>query len=447
MQTIRKMSAWLAVAAAIAASNTRPVRAQERGALEPLDSLIAIALAANPDLKAADARAAAFRWRVAPAGAWEDPRLMFGTMNVPVPSLEFRGSPMTQSMIQLQQMVPFPGKPGLRQSMAEREAETMQWEAQDKRLAIVAAVKAAYLDLYAAERALEVTARHEDLLRDFLRVVNVRYRVGEGLQPDVLKSQVELAELMQRRLAQNADREVALADLNALLNRSPVTPASAPQLPQPLVRIALRSGAEAGALPAALTPAQEPIPGVEQLIEVAKSQLPMLQAYRTALERQRAMWRLTKRELWPDLELTVGYGIQSGMENNVTAQIGISIPIWAGRKQLREIDAARAEILQAEAAYQNAVNQTAAEIARLRAQLVRMRDQLLLLRQGVLPQAAASLKSATAAYQVGRVDFLTLLDNQATLYRYEIEYHRMLADFAKMATELERMVGKELFTE
>lgn len=159
------------------------------------------------------------------------------------------------------------------------------------------------------------------------------------------------------------------------------------------------------------------------------------------------MWRLTKRELWPDLELTVGYGIQSGMENNVTAQIGISIPIWAGRKQLREIDAARAEILQAEAAYQNAVNQTAAEIARLRAQLVRMRDQLLLLRQGVLPQAAASLKSATAAYQVGRVDFLTLLDNQATLYRYEIEYHRMLADFAKMATELERMVGKELFTE
>ena len=57
---------------------------------------------------------------------------------------------------------------------------------------------------------------------------------------------------------------------------------------------------------------------------------------------------------------------------------------------------------------------------------------------------ASSLASASASYQVGRVEFLTLLDNQATLFNYETEYFRVLTDFARTLGELERIVGTEV---
>lgn len=64
--------------------------------------------------------------------------------------------------------------------------------------------------------------------------------------------------------------------------------------------------------------------------------------------------------------------------------------------------------------------------------------------KAILPQGRAALTSATAGYQVGRVEFLTLLDAQAMLFNYELTYFRVLSDFAKTLAELKRVVGEEI---
>ena len=64
--------------------------------------------------------------------------------------------------------------------------------------------------------------------------------------------------------------------------------------------------------------------------------------------------------------------------------------------------------------------------------------------KAILPQGRAALTSATAGYQVGRTDFLTLLDAQATLFTHETTYFRVLSDFARTLAELERVVGEEI---
>ncbi len=55
-----------------------------------------------------------------------------------------------------------------------------------------------------------------------------------------------------------------------------------------------------------------------------------------------------------------------------------------------------------------------------------------------------SLESAVSAYQVGKVDFLTLLDNLVTLFNFEIEYQRQLAEYNKALARLEEITGVEL---
>ncbi|HEX8903992.1 MAG TPA: TolC family protein, partial [Longimicrobiaceae bacterium] len=64
--------------------------------------------------------------------------------------------------------------------------------------------------------------------------------------------------------------------------------------------------------------------------------------------------------------------------------------------------------------------------------------------RSIIPQGRASLQSATAGFQVGRVDFVTLLENRSTLYQYETAYHRALSSFAANLAMLERTVGGEV---
>jgi outer membrane protein TolC len=71
--------------------------------------------------------------------------------------------------------------------------------------------------------------------------------------------------------------------------------------------------------------------------------------------------------------------------------------------------------------------------------------QLELYQTGIIPQASVQVNSAMSAYRVNKADFLTLLDSQMTLYRYELEYHQALTDYEKSVANLEAVVGKRLF--
>ena len=46
-----------------------------------------------------------------------------------------------------------------------------------------------------------------------------------------------------------------------------------------------------------------------------------------------------------------------------------------------------------------------------------------------------------AAYQVGNVDFLSLLANFTTLWSYETDYYRQLADYQTALASIEALTG------
>jgi outer membrane protein TolC len=64
--------------------------------------------------------------------------------------------------------------------------------------------------------------------------------------------------------------------------------------------------------------------------------------------------------------------------------------------------------------------------------------------QGVVPQSSLALESSMSAYQVGNVDFLTILSNFTTVLDYQIEYYRELANYNMALARLEPLVGMEL---
>jgi len=124
--------------------------------------------------------------------------------------------------------------------------------------------------------------------------------------------------------------------------------------------------------------------------------------------------------------------------------VGVSLPIFAGSKQLatrREMAALR-DMSQAELL--SLRNETAARVIETRARAARDSKLARLYKSGIVPQARAAVQAALASYRVGRVTFMQLADNQMTVNRYATETYRLIADYHQAVGELEALVGEPL---
>jgi outer membrane protein TolC len=84
-------------------------------------------------------------------------------------------------------------------------------------------------------------------------------------------------------------------------------------------------------------------------------------------------------------------------------------------------------------------------VAELYAAAERARRLSQLYQGTILPQAQTTVASALAAYRVGGVDFMTLLDDQMTVNRYRQDLYALEAQRGQALAELEMILGRPLF--
>jgi len=375
----------------------------------------------NPELQAARLRVDAARERIPQAGALPDPMLAFGLMNRPLDGFG-TSEPMTMNTVQLTQRLPWPGKLGFSEDQMEHLALAQELDADEIERQLTAGLKAAYFQLAYVDRALDVMHNTRELLRDFQEVSSAKYAVGEGLQQDVLQAQVAVAQITEDITVMEQERTAGAARLNALLGRDATVPVPALEL---------------------LGPGGEIAP-VDSLMALAVVGSPALQAARARGDAADAGYRAARRKLYPDFTVTLGYGQRPQYTDMLTIMFGVSIPLWAGRRQLpmrREMAAVQAG---QEARERSLYNETFARVTEIRARAERAGSLSRLYANSVLPQSRAAVESALSAYRVGAVDYMTLVANQLTVNRYEIETVRHAADYQRALAELEALIGSDI---
>jgi outer membrane protein TolC len=227
-------------------------------------------------------------------------------------------------------------------------------------------------------------------------------------------------------IAMRAMRQVALARLSGLLDQ-PIDSAMAPVL---------------------LPDFPATLPPPDSLIRQAAISRPMVRAGEADLRAADADSRRARREIWPDLQIGVQYGQRGGMggtDRMGSLMIGASVPVFARSRQLRMRDEGEAmrAMFAAELAGMRA--DTRASVATAHVEWTRARNLSELYRSTILPQARAAVTASIAAYQVGRVNLMTLLDNQATVNRYAQELAALEAAEGMALADLEMLLGHELF--
>lgn len=355
--------------------------------------------------------------------------------------------PMTMRMVGIEQSIPYPGKLSLRRRAAEREVDATRASLDGATRDVVRDVKTAYYELAFVDQALAIVGRNRDVLAGFIKVTEARYAVGTAGQQDILKARVEATRLAETAATLTEQRRGTLARLNALLDRPSESPIEHPTVPAPVTRAAVTSSGEirfaSAALGARVT--ESPFSPLAELQDAAIRNSPELHEQDAMIAAQSARLALARKDALPDFDVSVQYGQRGGgLPDMVSAGVSVPLPIFKGRKQDKAVDEADAQLAALGAEHDARANDVRAQVASLVAELERSRSQLALYVKALLPEARASLTSATASYQVGRVEFLSVLDSQATVFTYETEYFRALSDFATKLAELQRLTGEEV---
>jgi outer membrane protein TolC len=389
-----------------------------------LRSLIAEALARNPEIQAASRLVAKMNARVPQRGALPDPMLSYGVMNEgrPIPFQTLGEASFSEVYVGIVQDLPYPGKRGLREDVAQEEARTAEWALESVRRRIVAQVKEAYYELYAVDAALDIVERNRDLLENLERVASALYTVGQGTQQHVLDAQVEISRLEERISVLRLRQSVVEALLNSLLYREAGTPLGRPEPLRP-----------------------EPLGyDMEQLWRMAEEASPTLREQAQRVVAGERGLALAQRDLLPDLGVNFAYHNRGGLDPYYTFGGTLSLPLYAGRKQRKAIEEASEGLLESRHTFDAAGARVRYEVTEAYLGAKTAERLLSLYEEGILRQARLSLDSATAQYQVGRVDFLTLLNSWTRLLEYDLTYHEQVADHEKALARLEPHVGVQL---
>ncbi|MGC4001561.1 MAG: TolC family protein [Anaeromyxobacter sp.] len=373
------------------------------GATEPLPptppddpvlrGLIDDTLSARPELKQAEASVAAERARVPQVGALPDPVLSLGIQNDGFEKIQIGEMETSYYQIMLSQSFPWPGKRGMRRDVARLSAEAAGATVSRQRLTAEAEVRRAYLALQLVRDRLGLLDQLEALWQKSIGTARARYEAGEGAQSDVLRAQLELVRLRQRRVALQADETARLQALNRLRDHP---------LDEP---IALGARLRDQPLPA--------LPDGQAALDDALARSPELAAARLSARQADASTTLARRERFPDLGLTVGLMPRGQLEPMWLASVSIGLPVWSGSKQGKAVEERQARGV-ASAQGQEAVAQTLRlRVAERRNALAAALETLRLYRDGLLVQSRATTESTLAQYRVGKLTFASVLEANA----------------------------------
>jgi len=291
---------------------------------------------------------------------------------------------------------------------------------------VITATKKAFLQALQAKRSIDIFSTTEKAGEEALRVAQANYEAGTVPHFDVLRAEVNLANIRQSLLSVQNAYEMAKSALLTTMGIDPTTPielqeeVSAPQLQiltlEECVNKALQNRKEIAVL---------------QLgIDIAEENL-----------------SLVKRENYPDLSLGFFYNWQhpttsfSPRETSWNATLSLSFtPFDSGLNKAKQkdiqttIETLKANLAQLEDGVKLEVKNAYTSMENARSKLG--------VAEKVLEQAREAYRLAEARYQAGVSTQVELLDTQTALTQAEVNYVNALFDFHIAKINLDKAIGE-----
>jgi outer membrane protein, heavy metal efflux system len=394
--------------------------------IETLDSFIEEALARNPEIKAAIAGAESSAQRPSQEGSLPNPIIGGRIKNVSFSEFTLGEDPRSDIQAFIEQEIPFPGKLSSKEKIAREESESRKWLSNAVSRRVIAELKEAYYEWAFINKSIVITERNKDLLISFLKIAEAKYEVGMGIQQDVFKAQVEVSGFIERLELLNERKGIIETKLKEILNR-PID--SSLGEPEETIKSELTKT-------------------LADITEATSEYAPELKSRADLIDSSNESLKLAKKQYLPDFILGATYFNRDGGNGDLDdiwqVSLGLRVPLYYWRKERFGVKEAALDVVEARENYEATKNNLLFLVKDKYIKATTAEKLVELYQTGIIPQSTLSLESAISGYQVGDIDFLTLLDNLITLFNFELEYYRQLTAYQKALARIEEITGLEL---
>ena len=325
----------------------------------------------------------------------------------------------------IEQMFPWFGTLKIRADIASAQSKAVHKEYEAAKLKVFQQVKYAFYEYLYLKEAIDIAEENLQLLKNFEIIARTNYQTSTANHPDVIRAQIELAELENVLTSLQKLKTPTTVMLNASLNRPIELPLAWPQKP-------------------AITGIN-----IEQskLIELVIDNNPQLQGMNWEIEAARSNVQLAKKKFYPNIGVGFEYVDRAEIGERgrtpLSLMFSVNIPLWQDNYKAakRQAQATLNKSVQQKISFQNTTISQAMQV------LYDYQDaqrKVKLYSDVLIPKTQELLLASESAYKSGKVDFLSLIDAQRTLLKYQLDYDRALADGQQKLAELEMLAGTEL---
>lgn len=403
-----------------------PTMAEESQEPLTLQQIVNEAMKNNPAVVESQKRWEEKVGRIPIVTAQPNPKLGIMKDDIPNGTLNPFNAMMTEYT--LSQEIMNPAKLKAMGKMADSDAQMAKANYQDKQMEAYTAAKAAYYDLLYAGKALEIGKENQQLMGQLVQIAQINYSTGMVPLQDTLKAQTEFSKMTSDLYSMASMEAVAKAKVNNAMGRSADSPLVVKEefnAPPPTFDLAGLQKLATESKPAVL--------GMQRQVDMAQNGV-----------------TLAKKQQLPDFEFQIGYKDrkQTEMETQPDTwkvEVMAMLPIWQGKNKA-EIKSAAASLDAAQAALTNMRNMTALDTQMALTEAQTAWHKMDVFKNTVIPQAEQTYQAGVVGYTNGKVDFMAVLDSLNALRNVKLEYYKARTDYEKAAANLEKAVGKPMFT-
>ena len=374
-----------------------------------MDQALETAFSNNPDLAAA-------QWET---GIAQGERQQAGLIPNPEVSWEAedtrRNSRTTTVMIS--QPIELGGKRGARIEVANRAQDAAGIELERKRNVLRADVIQAFYSSSTAQQRLLLSRQSLELAERGLRVAQGRIKSGKSSPVEGTRAEVQLSEV--RLELRRAERDEASA----------------------YQRLAQVMGAPLPAFVSVGDPGRSmpTVPDSSLLLnrigETAELRLAKLQ-----IDQREASLGLEKAQRIPDLTVSIGSQYDERERERVNV-VGLSMPIPLFNRNQGNVLAAARRTDQARDLRNASELRLRTEIQTTLDQWMTANTEVASFNQTILPAAQSAVDTATRGFEMGKFNFLDVLDAQRTLISARTQYIQAIAEATDAWVRIERIFG------
>lgn len=403
------------------------ITAQQKN--ESLESLISQAILVSPKIKLLNSKVNVASSKIEQSTNLPDPMLTLGLVNMPTNSFSFTQEPMTGKTVGLTQAFPFPGGLGAKSDVIAMDTLIVKEEIADYKNEIRKNVSTLYYELQLVREEKVLAEESKKLLNQISEVVKSKYEVSEVSLQNIIQVEVQITRVQDKIESLVGKENGIVAELNAYLLRNE----------------------NSQIITKAIVPVGNDKYSSVSLIKNANEYRPFLKGIQLSEQKSKLMENSADYNYYPNFQVGLQYtqreySASTGQNWNdfFSVVVGITLPLGYGNKYSSQVEEAQYLQILYKNQYSSSVQALNKSFGKIVAKLDELNKRDKLIDETLLPQAEQSLQASLADYQVGRIDFVNVMNAENDILKIKTDLLKIRTEYSKNVAQIEFLSGTKL---